>query len=362
MVFRGKMKTPKLMFLALVLFWGVVSCQVQTTPVEVVEVVSTLPAPESPETTSVAAEIPVNSKNLERLKMVSSLQASTGAIECAWSEDSSVISIMDITHAGLYDPGNLSTLAEFTGDEYTALYAISPDEGLAAYSLDGKTIQIYDFNTKADRISITPKIQFGSVYFSPDGGLLAVDSLETIDVVLFDPSTGAKVSDLSGFETAAPVYNARFSPDGNFLLWLSRGTAQPMDIATQSLEPALSHEDFIATAVISRDNSKVATGAAGTLNGEMQPLVTLWNSRDGQVLWQKGNAEYFSSLDFSIDDSLLAAGTLNEVIFYDTASGNELSRLRTDGEMINSLAFSPNGDSLLTCSTSGIAAIWKIIP
>ena len=99
---------------------------------------------------------------------------------------------MDITHAGLYDADTQSLLAEFTGDEYTALYAVSPDAGLAAYSLDGIKIQLYDFNTKADRISITPEFQYGGVFFSPDGSLLAVDSLETIEVVLFDTSTGAK--------------------------------------------------------------------------------------------------------------------------------------------------------------------------
>ncbi len=111
---------------------------------------------------------------------------------------------------------------------------------------------------------------------------------------------------------------------------------------------------------MSHDNSKVATAAAGTLNGEMQPLVTLWDSQNGAVLWQMGNAEYFSSLDFSTDDSLLAAGTINEVVFYDVASGKELSRLQTGGDVINSLGFSPDGKSLLTCSTDGIATIWKI--
>ena len=43
-------------------------------------------------------------------------------------------------------------------------------------------------------------------------------------------------------------------------------------------------------------------------------------------------------------------------------SGKELSRLQTGGEVINSLGFSPDGTSLLTCSTAGIAAIWKIVP
>ena len=205
-----------------------------------------------------------------------------------------------------------------------------------------------------------PDFQFAGVYFSPDGKRLAVDSLDAIEVVIYDTASGERVNSLSGFETAAPVYGAAFSPDGRYLLWLSRGTAQPMDISTQTLMPALSHEDFIAAARMSRENSKVATAAGGTLNGEFQPLVTLWNPQNGAVLWQMGNAEYFSSLDFSPDDSILAAGTKNQVVFYETASGKELSRMQTGGDVINSLGFSPDGQSLLTCSSDGIATIWKV--
>lgn len=356
------MKTSKLLIISLILLLGAVSCQVQTPVAEVPEVETPLPLPEASEAAIPANEISINFDTLGQIKISSSMQASTGAVECDWSKDSKVISVTDITHAGLYEADTQTLLAEFTGDEYTALYDVSPDAGLAAYSLDGLKIQLYDFITKADRISITPDFQYGSVFFSPDGNQLAVDSLETIEVVLFDTSTGTEVNRLNGFETAAPVYRALFSPDGNAILWVSRGTAQPMDITNQKLDPALSHEDFIAAAGISRDNTKVATTAAGTLNGEMQPLVMLWNSKDGQLLWQNGNPEYFSSLDFSMDDTLLAAGTLNEVVFYDVGSGKELSRLPTGGEVINSLGFSPDGSSLLTCSTTGIAAIWEVIP
>jgi len=361
MELRGKMKTSRLLIFSLAFLLVLISCQGQTPTAEAPGVEASLPLIEASKAVVPEKAIIINSENLGKLKLSSSMQASTGSIECGWSNDSNVISVMDITHAGLYNANTQTLLADFTGDEYTALYSVSPDAGLAAYSLDGKKIQIYDFNTKADRNSITPEFQYGNVFFSPNGNLLAVHSLETIEVVFFDTSTGNEVNRLNGFDTAAPVYSARLSPDGNFLLWLSRGTAQPMDITTQKLDPALSHEDFIADARISRDNTKVATAAAGTLNGKMQPLVTLWNSQDGRVLWQMGNTEYFSSLDFSVDDSLLAAGTLNEVVFYDVGSGKELSRLQTGRDVFNSLNFSPDGASLLTCSTSGIASIWKIV-
>lgn len=356
------MKISRFLIIPIIIILAGTSCQVQAPTAEAPAAVASLPAPVSTEQPPKVQSEYINVENLTQLEKSASLQVSTGALTCAWSSDSSKITIMDITHAGLYDATSFSLLSEFTGDEYTALYAVSPDASLAVYSLDGLMIQLYDFSTKADRFNITPDFPYGSVFFSPDGNLLTIESLDSIEVVLYDTNTGAEVNRLSGFETAAPVYSALFSPDGSYLLWISRGTAQPMDISRQALKPALSHEDFIAAARMSRDNSKVATAAAGTLNGEMLPLVTLWNAQTGAVLWQTGNEEYFSSLDFSTDNSLLAAGTVDEVIFVDTASGNELSRLQAGGDVVNSLSFSPDGKSLLTCSTDGVATIWKVIP
>jgi WD40 repeat protein len=346
------MKIFRFSIIPLILLLAGASCQVQT-PVTV---------PESTDLPIEDQSVYINQDNLMRLAKSASLQASTGALICAWSSDSTKVTIMDIFHAGLYEGESLSLLGEFTGNEYTALYAVSPEADLAAYSLDGVKIQLYDFTTKADRLSITPDFQYGGVFFSPDGSLLAVDSLDTIEVVIYDTITGEKVNSLSGFETAAPVYSAAFNPGGNYLIWVSRGTVQPMLINDQIQLPTLSHEDFVAAFRMSHDNSWVATAAAGTLNGEFQPLVTLWYAPNGSVAWQTGNAEYFSSLDFSPYDSMLAAGTKNEVVFFDVASGKELSRLQTGGDVINSLAFSPDGKSLLTCSTDGIATIWKVAP
>jgi len=198
------MKIPRLLIFSLAFLLGVSSCQVQTPTTEAPEVETSLPLPEISESPVPAEEVLINSENLGQLELSSSMQASTGAIECDWSKDSNVISVMDITHAGLYEADTQTLLAEFTGDEYTALYDVSPDAGLAAYSLDGLKIQLYDFITKADRISITPDFQYGSVFFSPDGSQLTVDSLETIEVVLFDTSSGTEVDRLNGFETAAP--------------------------------------------------------------------------------------------------------------------------------------------------------------
>jgi WD40 repeat protein len=353
------MRTHKILAIALALILAGVSCQKQSPAVPPTTVAPLVP-------TSTAVEPPVvkpaalNGNNLSALQKSASLQASTSELTCAWTSDSNLVAMMNITTAGLYKADSLELTSEFSVNDTSALYDVSADAALVAYSLDGVKIQLYDLVTKSDRLSITPDFQYGNINFTPDGNYLAVDSNDLIQVVFYDTVTGKRVKSLSGFETAAPVYSAEFSPNGGYLIWISRGTAQPMLISDQILLPALSHEDFIAAVRMSHDNSMVATAAAGTLNGTFQPLVTLWNAQNGTVLWQTGNVDYFSSLDFSEYDAFLAAGTMNEVVFYDVASGKELSRLVTGGHVINSLAFSPDGTSLITCSDDGIAEIWKV--
>lgn len=322
-----------------------------------VETAETSSAAEGPASTPSAES---NLQNLAKIQQTASLQPSSGALYCSWSDDGSRVSAMDITWAGLYDAQTLELQAEFTGDEYTALYAVSADAGLAAYSLDGIKIQIYDFATKADRASFSPEFAFGSVFFSPDGSKLAVQSLDNIEIVLYDTSTGSNLARLSGFQTAAPIFNGSFSPDGRNLVWQSRGTAQPMEIASMRLLPALSHEDFISDVTMSHDNRLVATAAAGELNGEYQPLVTVWDTAKGEPLFKVGNTEYTTSLDFSSQDEVLAAATGYEVTFYETATGRTLFHFLPGADLINSIAFSPDGQGLLTCGTDGVISIWRV--
>jgi WD40 repeat protein len=186
-----------------------------------------------------------------------------------------------------------------------------------------------------------------------------VASLDSIEIILFSAEDGSVQGSLSGFTTAAPVYFAEFSSIGEVLLWESRGTVQPMHIGSGELGPTLSHEDFVVAVAITPDSSVIATAAAGTLDGEFQPLVTLWDTNSGEVIWQNGNPAYFSSLDFSPDGSLLAAGTEGEVIFYQTDNGEELASLLTGSEVVNDLGFSPDGGALLTCETDGRLILWK---
>ena len=335
------------------------ACQAPSLAENMAPANTAMPAPEITEP-AVSQAKTISADTLSHLVISETLQVSNSVVNCAWASDGNSIAVMDMTWAGFYSPAGFEIVSQFTGDESTILYAVSPEAGLAAYSLDGASIQLYDFAAKADHLSLMPDFNFANAFFSPDGSQLAVESADTIEVVVYDTESGEKINTLSGYETAAPVYSTSFSPNGKYLLWLSRATAQPMEISSQSFFPALSHEDFIAAVKMSHDTYKVATAAAGTLNGEFQPLITLWGTQTGEAAWQTGNAEYITALDFSADDALLAAGAKDEIIFFDTSSGKEISRLKISGERISSLDFSPDGKSLLACNSNGAVAVWTI--
>ena len=308
---------------------------------------------------SPSADLPITMETVGRLTPLISLQPSAGALVCKWAREGTNLWVQDLFSASLYDAATMDKLAEFKGGEYATIYDTSEDGHTVAYSLDGQEIKLFDILAQNDRLSFSPSFPYSSVFFSPDGSILSVASLEEIEIVQFDTSDGMEAGSLSGFTTAAPVYSAHYSADGKMLIWISRGRVQPMDITSGKLGPSLAHEDFVVSAVMSADGNLIATASAGTLNGEFQPLVILWDAQSGEVLWQNGNRDYFSSLDFSPDGSLLAAGSVGETIFYETASGKEIFRLKTDNASVNSLGFSPDGRALVTCVTDGKLTLWK---
>lgn len=315
------------------------------------------PAAEVPETPALTIPSRISALNAASLQPVVSAQDSAGAMLCKWTGDSQRLWALDLSSARLYDAGTLEKSGEFGGAGIASVFDASTDGNTIAYTSDGQEIRLYDLGAQKDKLAFSPAFPFSGAYFSTNGSILGVESLEQIEVAQFSAADGSPAGTLNGFETAAPVYTARYSPDGETLLWWSRGIIQPMDIASGKFGAVLSHEDFVSAVAMRTDGQFIATSAGGTLEGEFQPLVTLWDAKSGAMVWQAGNDEYFNALDFSPDSSLLAAGAQSEVILYAVSSGEELARLDAGGT-VNSLSFSPDGSMLLSCGIESQITIW----
>lgn len=305
------------------------------------------------------ASAAITADNADMLTAVFSASVNSGAVSATWTADGSAVWIEDGFSATLYDSTTGGMIAQFNPGEYSVIYDVSPDGKTAAYSQDGLEIRLYDVFTQAEVLTITPDFPYASVFFNTDGSLLGAASLMDIKIVMWDTSSGTEKGSLSGFGTAAPVYDASFGADGKTLLWFSRGTVQPMDIASQKMGPTLSHEDFVVSESITPDGKVIATTAAGTVGGEYQPLLTLWDAHSGEILRQIAMPEYYSSIAFSPDSGLLAAGTQETVLFFSVPHGDEVYRF-DNGEAVVSTAFSPDGTKFITCGDAGTISIYMV--
>jgi len=301
----------------------------------------------------------ITSENAASLKSVYSASVNNGAVYATWTADSSSVWIEDGFSAILYDSTTGEMITQFNPGEYAAIYDVSPNGKTAVYSPDGLEIRLYDVLAQVDTLTIIPDFPYSSVFFNNDGSLLGAASLMDIKIVTWDTASGLETGSLSGFGTAAPVYNARFGSDGKTLLWFSRGTVQPMDIATQEMGPTLSHEDFVTTRQISPDGKVIGTTATAMIGDDIQPVLTLWDANSGEILRQNANPSYFSSIAFSPDSSLLAAGTETGILLITVPHGDELFSFDST-EVINSIAFSPDGVKLITCGNEGTINIYAV--
>lgn len=197
--------------------------------------------------------------------------------------------------------------------------------------------------------------------FSPDGRTLAM-SMEDLTVSLWDVASGQMLKTLSGFETAAPVYNVWFAPDGQHLIWISRAKVQIMDMATGRLGVEFRHEDFVMSVALSPDGQTLATAAAGTLNGQYTPFVKLWDAASGAEIATLTREQSISSIQFSADGRMLAGASGKDMIVWDVARRSELATWEAHTDSIGAVTFSPDGSKLASASADGTVKLWRAAP
>lgn len=169
------------------------------------------------------------------------------------------------------------------------------------------------------------------VAFSPDGRILASSSIDAT-IILWDVQTGTIIRRLHGHQDW--VNRVVFTPDGRSLVSGSGNfliTAIPI--------PGLS----------TRDAS-----------------VRLWDVATGQEIrrfdvGEGGHANPIMGLAVSADGTRVAAGDTNGlIIVWDGVTGKEICRMKSPGDWVSGLSFTPDGSALLSAlgkpSTGGNGA------
>jgi WD40 repeat protein len=218
-----------------------------------------------------------------------------------------------------------------------------------------------------------------TVVFSRDGKSILTGSTDST-AILWNAATGAKLRVFEGGQGRVAL-----SLDGRFLLMDSLDkTAMLWDVATgkvvrsfegdpsarrrriaaaEKQQPRLQSE--VTAVAFSADGKRVLTGEAGE-------QAILWDARTGQQLRTfKGHRGLISSVAFSPDGKTILTGAWdNTAILWDADRGTKLRTIDVharglslffpDKHYVNSVAFSPDGKSVLTGSWDCTAVLTSL--
>jgi WD40 repeat protein len=232
--------------------------------------------------------------------------------------------------------------------------AFSPDGRLALSGSDALALWDVATGTKLRNFGWNIGTSW-SVAFSPNGRFV-LSSGENSTLTLFEAETGKELRSFSGH--TGQVHSVAFSPDGRFALSGSRdGTLKLWDVATgKELRSFSGHTDWVWSVAFSPDG-------LFALSGSVDGLLKLWDVATGEELWSfSGHTNSVHAVAFSPDGNFALSGSLDKTVrLWDVATGKELRSFGTHTGMVRSVAFSPDGRFALSGSCGEFDAKVKLL-
>ena len=237
----------------------------------------------------------------------------------------------------------------------------SEDEFFLDASPDGKTYATTGNNEElifrnwdsGEEMAISTGTFFMGGEFSNDGSLFLLSSQEQWAGLIFEVETGNLLTTLTGFETAAPVYNIRFGQANDFAIWIARATIQVSDIATNQIYPAIFHQDFVLDFDMNPEGTILATSASEAVGDEFLPTVFLYDFVTGELIDKFNTEKAIYSLKFSPDSTEIAYSLGFSVTQYNLET-QQFSELITSSDVaISQILYSPDG-SIFVTSEEGV--------
>ncbi len=198
----------------------------------------------------------------------------------------------------------------------------------------------------------------GSVVFSPDGNTIA--SCSRNDIHLWDPHTNQLLKTLIGHTES--VNSVVFSPDGETIAsGSSDRTIRLWNANTRKLlKTLMGHTDTVSSVVFSPDGETIASGSSDR-------TIRLWNVHTGELLKTlTGHIENVNTIAFSPDGNTIASGSGRLVYFgrredqgesvgqeirlWNAHTGELLKTLTGHTSVVNSVVFSPDGNTIASGS------------
>lgn len=264
-----------------------------------------------------------------------------------WCTDQSCISVIGYDYLKVLSYPDFDELFSFVKTENEYLLDISPDGRMYAITNNNEDLLLRNWELGTETVISTSTFFMGAE-FSPDGSKIMVTSMDEWGALIFDIQNGDQIVKLTGFETAAPVYDVRFGQSDEFAIWIARATIQVSEITTNQLFPAIYHQDFIIGFDMNSEGTLLATSAAEAVNDEFMPTVFLYDFKSGELMQKFTTEKAVYGMKFSPDNSKLALSLGNSISLYDLETQHVANQFVSETEAISQVLFSPDGTILVS--------------
>lgn len=222
--------------------------------------------------------------------------------------------------------------------------ALSPDGRLlATCSFIDQTLRVWDVATVSEvrRLSGVP---FWAVSFSPDSKLLAA-SVEGAETILIDVATWKILHRLGAGQAQALCCrgSVTFSPDGKLLLVGEEGRAHLWEVATGREKQQFKADGPVSSVAFSNDGRLMAIALQST---DTALVIDLASGREVRRIGE--GLFYTTSVAFSPDGKTLLVGSHAGTRVWDIASGERLRSFPVG--MVWGAVFTPDGKNVITVS------------
>src|SRR5262245_61237395 len=223
----------------------------------------------------------------------------------------------------------------------------APDAPMA----DELPLSLYKATYELRERTLVPLARRGAL--SPDGNRIVV-AYNGRTAHVHDARTGQRMGQLEGH--GAKIEQILFSQDGARILTVSQdGSSRLWDSASLRPGPVLDHERVPpVSAAFDPKGNLVAVASRAT--------VRVWSADTGERKHElKGHAGDVRTVAFSPDGQTLVTGSEDKTaIVWDLSSGRSLHVLSGHTAVVNSASFSPDGSQILTASKDKTARVWDM--
>ena len=236
--------------------------------------------------------------------------------------------------------------------------SISPDMQAMAVGTNDEVL-LFDISTLQEiRSWVDPHRNIFRASFSPTSNLLAISSrYDHTDI--WDLDEGKCIQTLEGIPSG-PLTQSAIAANNHFLAttYGTHSYARLWDIQSGQVLHHLTRDDLLLVSHIAFSNdSQFLLTSAHTKTA----CAILWNTASGTQLNIYGIAgRNAGAIAFAPDDRSFAIASYKEILVVSIETGEAIRRLVGHENTLMQVAFSKNGESLLSSSNDGTARLWDI--